>query len=81
MVARFFFSSEGGTSTTSTDFDTFGVPLIGVSLSTSFLSFFRVTVFFGLGFESLTGVSGTVAALAASLPMGVVFGTSWKVHG
>ena len=69
MVARFFFSSEGGTSTTSTDFDTFGVPLIGV------------TVFFGLGFESLTGVSGTVAALAASLLMGVVFGTSWKVHG
>ena len=81
MVARFFFSSEGGTSTTSSDFDTFGIPLIEVSLSTSFLSFFGVTVFFGLGFESLTGVSGTVAALAASLLVGVVFGTSWKVHG
>ena len=34
------------------------------------------SVFFGLGFESLTGVSGTVAALVASLLAGVVFGTS-----
>ena len=40
-------------------------------------SFFGVTVFFGLGFESPTGVSGTVAALAASLLKRVVFGTSW----
>ena len=43
--------------------------------SNFFFSFFRVTVFFGLGFESLTGVSGTVAAFAASLQAGVVFGT------
>ena len=81
MVARFFFSSEGGTSTTSSDFDTFGVPWLKFPYQHLFLSFFGVTVFFGLGFESLTGVSGTMAALAASLLMGVVFGTSWKVHG
>ena len=50
-------------------------------LTNIFSSFFRVTVFFALGFESLTGVSGTVAALTASLLAGVVFSTSWKVHG
>ena len=44
-------------------------------LTNIFFSFFEVTVFFGLGFESLTGVSGTVAALAASVLAGVVFGT------
>ena len=49
---------------------------VGVSLLTFFFVFFGVTVFFGLGFESPTGVSGTVAALAASLLAGVVFGTS-----
>ena len=50
-------------------------------LTNIFFSFFRVSVFFGLGFESLTAVSGTVAAFAASLQAGVVFGTYWKVHG
>ena len=40
-------------------------------LTNFFLSFFGVTVFFGLGFESLTGVSGTVAASAARLLAGV----------
>ena len=50
-------------------------------MPTSLLSFFGVTIFFGLGFEPWAGVSGTMAALAASLQAGVVFGTSWKVHG
>ena len=41
MVAWFFFfSNEGGTSTTSSDFDSFGVPLIGVSSQTSFFILF-----------------------------------------
>ena len=81
MVARSFPYSEGGISTNSCDFDTFGVPLVGVSLLTSFLSIFGVAVFFGFAFEYLTGVSGTMATLAASLRAGVVFGTPWKVHG
>ena len=36
---------------------------------------FTLSCIFGLGFESLTVVSGTVAALVASLLAGVVFGT------
>ena len=49
---------------------------LGWSFLTNILfSFFGITVFFGLGFESLPGVSGTVAALAACLLAGVVFST------
>ena len=41
MVAWFFFFSyKGGTATTFSDFDTFGVPLIGVSSQTSFFILF-----------------------------------------